>query len=104
MATTMHSLIPALVALPLASLSPRGGEGKSWTLPVKPEEPGGYAANPSTLKLPLRQDLTSLRIERLENGHFNLSLQGGAAPLALSEIDLGLLLPRVPAYARGNED
>ena len=68
MPTAMHCLIPTLFALPLsASTSLWGGEGvtNTWTLPIQPEEPGGYAANPSTLKLPLRQDLTSLRLEQL---------------------------------------
>ncbi len=103
----MHALISTLCALPFSfSAAASGVEGgaKTWTLRVQPEEAGGYAANPSTLKLPLRQDLTTLRIELLENGRYTLSLQGGAASLTLSEIDLGLLLPRVPAYARGNED
>lgn len=103
----MNALVTTLCALsPSSAVAISGGEGeaKSWTVPVRPEEPGGYAANPSTLRLPLRQDLTSLRLERLENGRFTLGLQGGPAPLVLSEVDLGLLVPRVPAYARADED
>jgi hypothetical protein len=96
--------LPFLALSLLAATIPAGEGGATWTVPLEPEEPGGYAANPATLKTPLRQDLTSVKLERLENGRHALTLQGGPAPLALADVDLGLLLPRVPAYVRGNED
>jgi len=89
----------ALFALPLAAT---GGDG-TWTVPLKPEEAGGYAANPSTLSLPLRQDLTAVHLARSGAQH-TLELVGGATPLALSAVDLSLLIPRVPAYARADDD
>lgn len=73
----------------------------SWKVAIKPEEAGGYAANPSTLKTPLRQDLTAAELVRGASG-YDLRLAG--SELALSGVDLTLLVPRIPAYARGNDD
>src|SRR5262245_23275565 len=86
----------------LALLSAPWSDG-TWSVPVKPEVPEGYKGNPATLSPPLRQDLTTLKLERT-GAHHALRLEGGAAPLALTDVDLALFVPRVPAYARGNDD
>ncbi|MSR61903.1 MAG: hypothetical protein EXS08_05610 [Planctomycetes bacterium] len=95
---------PTLPLLALLSFffSVGGGDG-TWTVALKPEEAGGYAANPSTLSLPLRQDLSAVRLARSGAQH-TLELVGAAAPLGLSALDLSLLVPSVPAYARHDDD
>jgi len=97
-------LSPSLASLALLILpaSAAGGDG-NWTVPLKPEEAGGYPANPSTLSLPLRQDLTGVHLTRSGELH-TLELTGAATPLALTGVDLSLLVPRVPAYARADDD
>jgi len=92
----LHLSTLALHALSLAS----GSEG-TWKVAIRPEEAGGYAGNPSTLKTPLRQDLTSLELARAASG-YDLRLTG--SDLALAAADLALLVPRIPGYARGNDD
>jgi hypothetical protein len=99
----MLNHLPTLV-LALAAPNRGSADSSSWTVPIRIEEAGGYAANPSTLSLPLRQDLTEARIQRLSSGRHSIALVGGPQPLELSEVDLGLLVPRVPAYVRGNDD
>lgn len=91
----LHLTPLALNALALVS----GGD--AWRISIKPEEAGGYAANPSTLKTPLRQDMTGAELLRGANG-YDLRLTG--SDLALKGVDLTLLVPRIPAYARGNDD
>jgi len=84
-----------LSALPFAS----GGD--AWKIAIQPEEAAGYRANPSTLKTPLRQDLKSLELARGAGG-YTLKLVG--SELALTDVDLSLFVPRVPAYARAHDD
>ena len=100
----MSTLVDIVSFALLSTAASAGGDAKSWTLPIKIEEAGGYPGNPSTLKTPLRQDLGSMRLERKENGRYDLSLEGGPAPLSVKDVDVGLFLPRVPAYARASED
>src|SRR5262249_54564593 len=81
-----------------------GGDGAgSWTIPVKPEEANGYPGNPSTLSPPLRQDLIRIALASTDQ-HQALRLGGGPQPLGVENVDLALLVPRVPRYARGNYD
>lgn len=87
----------AFLFLPILAAS--GGD--SWAIAVKPEEAGGYKANPSTLKTPLRQDLRELTLKRAATG-YDLALTG--SDLALRGVDLALFVPRIPSYARGNAD
>jgi hypothetical protein len=89
-----------LTTLALNALALLAG-GDAWKISIKPEEAGGYAANPSTLKAPLRQDLTAAELVRGANG-YDLRLAG--SELALQGVDLSLLIPRIPSYARGNDD
>lgn len=87
----------ALLFVPFLS----GPSGDAWTVPLRPEEAGGYKANPSTLKTPLRQDLTQLTLKRGARG-YDLALAG--SDLGLSGVDLALFVPRIPAYVRKNDD
>jgi len=87
----------ALLLAPLLS----DPAGEAWTVALRPEEAAGYKANPSTLKTPLRQDLTQLALRRAAQG-YDLALPGSA--LALKGVDLALFVPRIPAYARQNAD
>lgn len=92
---------PALLAL-LLPLTGGGQQEPVIRIPVRPEEAGGYRANPSTLATPLRQDLTSLTLTRADEGSFALDL--GDSAFRLPPVDLALLVPRVPVYARQDED
>jgi hypothetical protein len=75
----------------------------SWTLPIQIEEAGGYPGNPSTLALPLRQDLNAIELVKTKD-RYTLKVQGGTQPLVLADADLALFIPRVPSYARKNDD
>jgi len=83
----------------LAALSFLGDD--TWTIGLRPEAAQGYAANPSTLKTPLRQDLTQLVVRRSPTG-YDLALS--ESELALNGVDLALFVPRVPSYVRANDD
>ena len=87
----------ALLLAPFLSAS----TGDAWKIALRPEEAGGYKANPSTLKAPLRQDLKELLLQRAGKG-YDLALPG--SPYALSGVDLALFVPRVPTYVRGSDD
>src|SRR5271169_3403048 len=93
-------LLPILVLLTLGA----GGPGPDAAVELTPEAPDGYADDPSTLARPLRQDVTSLRLEERGGGLFTVRM--GTAPDAttLENIDLRPLIPRVPALARGDAD
>lgn len=95
-----------MLALPttlvLSLLAPARG-GDAWSVPIKAEEAGGYPGNPSTLVLPLRQDLKTIELARAGE-RYTLSVLGGTAPLTLSEADLALLVPRMPSWARHDDD
>jgi len=94
-----------MLALPtlLLCLAPVG-DGKPYTVAVQPEEPKGHALNPAELATPLRQDLTSLTLTARGEGLYSVKLGEGDQALELAQAPLALLVPRVPAYARGQED
>jgi hypothetical protein len=51
---------------------------------------------------PLRQDLTSLQLSRLEAGQYALRFAVGTEPPSLPEIDLRPFIPRIPLLAKGD--
>lgn len=89
-----------LLALSLLANAPAGD---GWRVAIEPEQAEGYPGNPSTLALPLRQDLKTVELRRMGE-RYAMALEGGPAPLALADADLALLVPRVPSYARQNDD
>src|SRR5215204_279228 len=76
--------------------------GKEFVVPIKVQEPNGYAGNPSTLERPLRQDLQSIALTARADGKFDIRLQPTADAPHLEGVDLRPLIPRVPALAKGD--
>lgn len=97
----MFHLLGLVLLSPFASISSADG---SIRFAVKPEEASGYAANPSTLAAPLRQDLTTGMLVPTKNGRYEFILGGDDSKLRLAELDMNLYVPRIPEIAKGNED
>ncbi|MCY2958920.1 MAG: hypothetical protein NTY35_02055 [Planctomycetota bacterium] len=69
-------------------------------VPLQMEQPAGYADNPSTLQTPLRQDLGVAKLKLGAPGRVTLTLGEGDAKVEHADIDISLLVPRIPAAAR----
>jgi hypothetical protein len=89
-----------------APVSPEDGARNVWEVPLQPDKPDGYDGRPGAHRTPLRQDLTTVRLERLDDGRHAVRLRGetaGDTPSpGLDAIDLRPFIPRVPALAAGN--
>lgn len=83
-----------------------------WEIEVKPERPDGYRGRPGVMKLPLRQDVRKVRIERETCGggcafskyRFRIlgdEPVGPAGDVAVLGVDLRPYVPRVPELAKG---
>lgn len=99
-----HAFVLPILALATSSIGIGLQQGATVRIDVKPEEPTGYADNPSTLATPLRQDLKSLRIDKLADGKTAVRLGADDSPLQIAEIDFSLFVPRVPAIAAKDDD
>lgn len=83
--------LSSLFWLLLSSIS-----GGDIVVPMKPEEPGGYAGNPSTIKAPMRQDLTVIVLTPRADGKYDVRLGDGAQAARMEAVDFALWVPRVP--------
>jgi hypothetical protein len=59
-----------------------------WEVRLQPDVPEGYEGRPGAHRTPMRQDLTRVRLERLEDGRHALRLEGeGETTAGLESLD-----------------
>ncbi len=98
MITTPH----ALAALGLFALAAQEPARPTFRAPVRPQEPAGYAGNPSTLRTPLRQDVEAITFTARADGSYDVALVTAGEPIRVEAVDLEAFVPRVPLLARGD--
>ena len=97
---------PLAFLLPLACVVAAGSPatGRVTRLPLVPEAPDGYAANPSTLARPLRQDLKAVELRDLGDGRYAIRIGEGPEAPSLESVDMRPFIPRVSALAKADPD
>jgi hypothetical protein len=75
---------------------------KSFDIALKPDVPEGYKDRVGKFEKPLRQDITTLKLARNEDGTFNITFAPEAKVPAIEKIDFRPFMPRVPKLAEGN--
>ncbi|MEA2708265.1 MAG: hypothetical protein QOF78_866 [Phycisphaerales bacterium] len=82
---------------PPAAESPR-----SFEVALKPDIPEGYKDRVGKFQKPLRQDVTTLRLVRRDDGAFDIEFPATADVPPVKAVDFRPFLPRVPKLAEGN--
>jgi hypothetical protein len=73
-----------------------------FDIALKPDVPEGYKDRVGKFEKPLRQDITTLKLARNDDGTFNIAFTPETKVPTIEKIDFRPFLPRVPKLAEGN--
>ena len=73
-----------------------------FDIALKPDVPEGYKDRVGKFEKPLRQDITTLKLARNDDGTFNIAFPPEVKVPSIEKIDFRPFLPRVPKLAEGN--
>src|SRR5688500_10602511 len=75
---------------------------RTFEIALKPDVPEGYVDRVGKYEKPLRQDVTTMRLARRDDGTFNIEFAPQTKVPAIDKIDFRHFMPRVPRLAEGN--
>ena len=85
-----------------AATQPAAQAPQSFDIALKPDVPEGYKDRVGKFEKPLRQDITTLKLARNDDGTFNVTFTPETKVPAIEKIDFRPFMPRVPKLAEGN--
>jgi hypothetical protein len=75
---------------------------RTFDVALKPDIPEGYVDRVGAYEKPLRQDVTTMRLVRRDDGTFNIEFAADTKVPTIEKIDFRPFMPRVPKLAEGN--